>query len=75
MVALQSHLHTYGIKNFKVTHVHSDGESGIQAKRYEIEAIGVQVNTTGPDQHVPIAGNAIKTIKMEEISVVNALSY
>ncbi len=60
---------------FKATALLSDGEGGIAKLKDKILAQGLQFNTAGPAQHVPVVENKIKTIKERVRAVLSGLPY
>ena len=73
--ALHDQISSYKARNFIIRRLHTDGEGGVIASQPQLEAMGVEVNLQGANQHVPVIERAIREIKERCRSVYNTLPY
>lgn len=72
---LLEQIHFYQVKNFKITHILSDGEGAITTMTNVLNELGITLNIAAPGQHVPKVERKIRQIKERMRSIVNSLPY
>jgi len=60
---LQVFIATAASKGFDVLEIHTDGEKSIAAMKKELQEIGIEIEPSGPGQHIPQVERLIQTIK------------
>jgi len=73
MVAIKQVIEAYKARGFQIRHILSNGQ--FEHARKHIEQMGIMLNITSRDEHVPEIERYIRTVKERVRAIVNTLPF
>jgi hypothetical protein len=73
--ALLAQINSYMSNKFVISTLLTDSEGAVKAMKSELNAMGIEVNSAGAGQHVPVIENKIRQIKERIRAVLNTLPF